>query len=220
MHETRDQHLGSLLMGQFSVFREILRTPQTLYTGGIMLVFAIYNLISSSFWGIIVTKKMLFPDDAISQFQFVRAAVMILFFFVIMPRLSKLHFKLPMTGGFLLFLASQFLLINVPEKNYLLLGLSVFLEACSLATVNPLIERMTVLTINAKERARILSTLYLGIIIFTAPFGWLAGNLSTMNKDLPFVLNMGLFVIGALLAYMAGQSSEKNQPAPEQGQAV
>jgi uncharacterized membrane protein YeaQ/YmgE (transglycosylase-associated protein family) len=69
------------------------------------------------------------------------------------------------------------------------------------------------LTINAKERARILSTLYLGIIIFTAPFGWLAGTLSASNKDLPFVLNMGLFVLGALLAYLAGRSAEK-QPVP------
>lgn len=209
MQETRNQHIGSILMEQFSIIREILRTPQTLYTAGIMVIFAIYNLISGSFWSVIVTKKMFFPDEAISQFQFVRAVVMILFFFVIMPRLSKLNFKFPMMGGFLLFIVSQFLLINVPEKNYWLLGVSVFLEACSLATVGPLIERMTVLTIDAKERARILSILYVGIIVFTAPFGSLAGNLSTINKDLPFVLTMGLFVLGALLAYLAGRTAEK-----------
>ncbi len=216
MHETQDQHLGVILVEQFGILREILRTPQTLYTAAIMLIFSIYSLITGSFWGVIVTKKMLFPDDSLAFFQFIRAIVMIVFFFVVMPRLSKLHFKLPMTVGFLLFVISQVLLIMVPEKNYWLLGLSVFLEACSFATVSPLIDRMTVLTIDAKERARILSILSVGIILLTSPFGWVAGNLSTLNKDLPFVLNIGLFVLGALLAYLAGRSSQKNQPALEQ----
>lgn len=209
MHETRNQHIGSILMEQFSIIREILRAPQTLYTAGIMVIFAIYQLIRGNFWSVIVTKKLLFPDEAIFQFEFVRAAVMILFFFVIMPRLGKLNFKFPLMGGFLLFILSQVLLISISGKNYWLVGLSVFLEACSLATVNPLIDRMTVLTIDAKERARILSMLYVVIIVFTAPFGSLAGNLSTVNRDLPFVLNMGLFLLGALLAYLAGRTAEK-----------
>jgi MFS family permease len=216
MHETRDQHLGSILVEQFGILGEILRTPQTLYTAAIMLIFSIYSLISGSFWGVIVTKKMLFPDDSLAFFQFIRAMVMIVFFFVVMPRLSKLHFKLPMAGGFLLFVVSQWLLIMVPEKNYWLLGLSVFLEACSFATVSPLIDRITVVTIDAKERARILSILSVGIILLTSPFGWIAGNLSTINKDLPFVLNIGLFILGALLAYLAGRSSQKDQLSLEQ----
>lgn len=211
MHETRDQHIGSILVEQFGILGEIMRTPQTLYTAAIMLIFSIYNLISGSFWGVIVTKKMLFPNDSLAFFQFIRAVVMILFFFVVMPRLSKLHFKLPMTLGFVLFLVSQALLIMVPAQNYWLLGLSVFLEACSFATVSPLIDRITVVTIDAKERARILSILSVGIILFTSPFGWLAGSLSEINKDLPFVLNIILFGAGALLAYRAGQSSENDR---------
>ena len=216
MHETRDQHIGSILVEQFGILGDILRTPQTLYTAAIMLIFSIYNLISGSFWGVIVTKKMLFPNDSLAFFQFIKAVVMILFFFVVMPRLSKLHFKLPMTLGFVLFLVSQVLLIMVPAQNYWLLGLSVFLEACSFATVSPLIDRITVVTIDAKERARILSILSVGIILFTSPFGWLAGSLSEINKDLPFVLNIVLFAVGALLAYRAGQSSENDQmPQPD-----
>lgn len=216
MHETKDQRFGSILVEQFGILRDILRTPQTLYTAGIMLILSIYNLISGNFWGVIVTKKLMFPDDSLAFFQFIKAAVMILFFFVVMPRLSKLHFKMPMSFGFLLFLSSQLLLIMVPEKNYWLLGLSVFLEACSFATVSPLIDRITVLTINAKERARILSILTVGIILFSSPFGWIAGILSETNKDLPFVLNIGLFVVGALLAYLAGRRSEKELLSSQQ----
>lgn len=209
MHETKNQSFASVFAEYIQVLLAVLRNTQTLYTAAIMLIFSIYSLISGSFWGVIVTQKMLFSDSSLAFFQFIRASVMILFFFVVMPRIGKLHFKMPMTLGFLLFLLSHVLLILVPQQNYWLLGLSVFLEACSLATVNPLIDRLTVLTIDAKERARILSILSVGIILFTSPFGWIAGTLSSLNKDLPFVLNMVLFVLGALLAYKAGNSSQK-----------
>ena len=209
MHETKNQSFASVFAEYIHVLGSILRNPQTLYTASIMLIFSIYSLISNNFWGVIVTKKMMFPNESLAFFQFIRAMVMILFFFVVMPRLSKLHFKMPMALGFLLFLVSQVLLIMISQQNYWLLGLSVFLEACSLATVNPMIDRLTVLTIDAKERARILSILSVGIILLTSPFGWIAGILSTINKDLPFVIIIFLFVLGAWLAYKAGQLSEK-----------
>jgi len=126
------------------------------------------------------------------------------FFFVVMPRLNKMHFKAPMVVGFLGFIASQAVLITAPELGYASLALSVFLEACGFAAVGPLVDRLTVLTINAKERARIQSILYVGIILLTSPFGWIAGTLSEVSKDLPFVLNIVLFAVGAALAYVAG----------------
>jgi drug/metabolite transporter (DMT)-like permease len=94
--------------------------------------------------------------------------------------------------------------VTSPERGYLSLILSVFLEACSFAAVSPLVDRMTVLTIRAEERARILSIVSVGIILFTSPFGWIAGTLSGMDKNLPFILNMLLFGAGAALAWVAG----------------
>jgi uncharacterized membrane protein YeaQ/YmgE (transglycosylase-associated protein family) len=68
---------------------------------------------------------------------------------------------------------------------------------------------MTVLTIEPKERARILSIIFVGVILLSSPFGWIAGMLSGINKDLPFLLNIALFIMGAILAYLAGQISRK-----------
>jgi DHA1 family tetracycline resistance protein-like MFS transporter len=209
MHETKHQNSLAILSEYQHVLREILRTPQTLYTAGIMLVFSISTLITGNFWAIIVTQKLLIPNDGLWLFTFVKSVVMILFFFVVMPRISAMHFKIPMVAGFVGFIVSQFVLIAAPAQGYGLLLLSVFLEAFSLATVSPLLDRMTVLTIEPKERARILSILYVGIILFTSPFGWIAGMLSSLNKDLPFILNIVLFTVGALLAYLAGQASIK-----------
>ena len=213
MHETRHQSILDILGEYKGVLHDLLQTPQTLYTAGIMLIISISNLISGSFWGIIVTEKLHIPAQNLAIFPFVKSAIILFFFFMIMPRIKQMHFKLPMTAGFLGFVASQILLISAPDQGYLFLITSAFLEACSFAAVSPLVDQMIVLTIDPKERARIQSILYVGIILLTSPFGWIAGTLSGLNKDLPFILNIALFIIGALLAYLAGNASQKRNMA-------
>jgi MFS family permease len=209
MKETRHQSIFNALGEYHGIFQAILRTPQTLYTAGIMLVISITNVITGSFWSIIVTEKLGVPDKYLSIFPFIKSAVVLFFFFIVMPRIKKLHFKLPMTIGFLGFVAGQLILITAPVQGYLFLIVSVILEACSFAAVSPLVDQMVVLTIDPKERARIQSILYVGIISLTTPFGWIAGALSERNKVYPFILNIALFVIGATLAYLAGNVSQK-----------
>jgi MFS family permease len=209
MHETRHQSAWSILSEYQGVFRELLRTPQTLYTAGIMLVLSISALISGSFWAIIVTEKLHIPAQNLALFPLIKSAIILGFFFVVMPRFSRMHYKLPMVLGFLGFVAGQLVLLAAPDRGYIFLIISVFLEACSFAAVNPLVDQMVVLTIKPQERARIQSILYVGIILLTSPFGWIAGTLSARNKDLPFMLNIALLMIGAMLAYLAGQASQK-----------
>ncbi len=149
-------------------------------------------MISGNFWAIIVTEKLHIPAQNLAVFPFVKSAIMLLFFFLIMPRLNKMHYQLPLTIGFFGFVISQVLLITAPDQGYAFLLISVFLEACSFAAVSPLVDQMIALTIEPKERARIQSILYVGIILLTSPFGWIAGTLSEVNKDLPFTLNIFL----------------------------
>jgi MFS family permease len=115
--------------------------------------------------------------------------------------------------GFLGFLAGQMLLVTAPEQGYPLLIISVVLEACSFAAVSPLVDKLLVLTVDPHERARIQSLLYMGVILLTAPFGWIAGTLSAAQKDFPFLLNMALCAIGIALAYMAGRSAQRRTAA-------
>ena len=209
LQETRGQSIWTALNEYRGILRELLNTPRTLYTAGIMLVISISTLISGSFWSILVTEKLRVPVQNLAIFPFVRSAIILTFFFLVMPQVNKLHFKFPMVIGFLGFVASQLILVTAPVQSYPLLLLSVLLEACSFATVSPLVDRMTVLTIEPKERARILSIIFVGVILFSSPFGWIAGTLSGINKDLPFLLNIALFALGAVLAYAAGQISLK-----------
>jgi Na+/melibiose symporter-like transporter len=205
MKESVNQNLFSLVKEYQGVLKQILKTPQTLYTIGIMLVITTCSTINNTFWSIIVTKKILIPAQDIAIYPFVRSAIMLVFFFVVMPRIRNLNFKNPMLIGFCGFILSQVILISVPEKNYLLLLGSTFLEACAMATVNPLVDRMIVLTIDEKERARIMALLYVIVIMFTSPFGWIGGMLSELNRILPFVLNIALFTIGGILTFQAAR---------------
>lgn len=84
-----------------------------------------------------------------------------------------------------------------------------------MTTVGPLLDKMTVVTVNAQERARILSIMYVTVIVLTSPFGWIAGTLSSMDRVLPFVMSLALYGVGALLTWQAARLSQEpaGQPA-------
>ncbi|HSB00753.1 MAG TPA: hypothetical protein VLE49_08890, partial [Anaerolineales bacterium] len=209
LQQTLGQTLWSALGEYRDILRDLLNTPRTLYTAGIMLVLSIASLIAGSFWSILVTEKLHIPAQSLSIFPFIRSTIILAFFFLVMPQINKLHFKLPMVLGFLGFVASQVILVTAPVQSYGFLFLSVLLEACSYAVIGPLVDRMTAVTIDPKERARILSIIFVSVILLSAPFGWIAGTLSTIGKDLPFFLNIALFAVGAILSYAAGRNSLK-----------
>jgi MFS family permease len=218
MHETRNQSVFSALGEYRGVFQQVLHTPQTLYTAAIMLIMSICLMVNSGFWSIIVVERLKIPAEHIALYPFVKSIIMLLFFFVVTPRIAKLPFRIPVIAGMLSFIASQLVLISLPEKSYALLLVSTLLEACAVATINPQLDRMAVLNVDPQERARIMAILYVTIITLTSPFGWIAGELSSISRVLPFVLNIALFAAGAVLAYLAGRSSLRRASAASERQ--
>lgn len=207
LQETQSTSLFSSLSEYKGVLNELLHTPRTLYTAGIMSIMSICMMINGTFWSILATEKLKIPAQNIVIFPFVKSVVMLLFFFIVIPRMKDLHFRVPLILGFIGFFISQLILVTAPVNGYVWLLFSIMLEAGGLATVSPLVDQMTVLTIDPKERARIQSILYVAIILITSPFGWIAGILSGMNNNLPFILNMALFFVGGILVYLAGKTS-------------
>jgi len=213
MAETRQQSLFAVLGEYHGVVRDILRRPETLFTAAIMLIVAIFGLVNGTFWAILATEKLNVPPEVLSIFPFVRSAVALAFFFFVMPRINRLPFHIPLAAGFGAYVFGQVALVTAPEQGYAFLVLSVVLEACAYAAVSPLVDKLIVLTIDAQERARIQSILYVGVILLTAPFGWIAGSLSSINKNLPFLLNIVLLLVGAGLAWIAGRIAEERERA-------
>jgi Na+/melibiose symporter-like transporter len=205
MEQTHNQSLFSLLSGYKAVFSEILHTPQTLFTLGVMLVMSTSGMINNTFWSIYVTEKIHIPAQHLSLYPFARSIIMLFFFFLVMPKIRNLNFRNPMLIGFCGYILAQTILVTSPEKGYLVLLLSTLIEAVSFATVSTLLDKMVVVTVDPQERARILAILYVIMISFTSPFGWIAGQLSEINRIIPFLLNIGFFISGIVLVYLASR---------------
>jgi MFS family permease len=211
--ETHNQSLISLLGEYRSVFKQILHSRAILAALALMIITNIYSTVSGSFWSVLFTSKLGFTSAEISIYVALRSIIMTICFFVIGPRLTNLRrFRLPVWIGFAAFFVSQFLLVVMPPHVILLLVLSVMLEAVASALVSPMTESMLALSMESNERARVSAMVYVALIILISPFGWIAGQLSAINRILPFAMNMALFAIGIVLVWFIGRPGFLNLP--------
>jgi MFS family permease len=220
LKETRQQSLFSLFHGYGDIFRQVMRTPRTLFTLAIMLTMGLASTVSSTFWSILVTQKVQIPAELVALYPFARSFAMLIFFFAAMPVIKEMKFRNPMMVGFALLAVSQIILITLPVKSYALLLLSTLIEACSFAAVSTQIDRMFIVTVDAQERARIMGLLYLAVLAISTPFGWIAGRLSAINRDLPFLMNICLYLIGGVMVYLAARQHTKEDAAAEAAAAT
>ena len=223
MQETRHRSLVSLLGEYRSVFNQLLHSKPILAALSLMVITNIYVTISNNFWGVLFTGKLGFASSQISTFVAIRSIVMTLCFFVIGPRLTNLrHFRLPLWVGFAAFLFSQLLLVVMPPHAVLLLVVSVVLEAAASALVSPMTESLLALSMESNERARVSAMVYVALIVLISPFGWIAGQLSALDRALPFALNMSLFAIGIVVVWIIGRpnfiiATPPAQPVQQEG---
>ena len=209
MQETRDEPLFSVLQGSGKVLRQILHTPATLYTVGLMILLSIASSIRGTFWSILVAEELQIDEKYLALYPFVRSIMMLLFFFLVMPALRKWRIHKPMLLGFAGLILSQLLLILTPPGNYFFLFLATALEGFATPAAYTLLDTLTVTTVDAAERARIMALLNLAVILGSSPFGWIAGELSALNRRLPFVLITVIFVISAILTFLASRATER-----------
>jgi MFS family permease len=208
MQETRHRSLLSLLAGYRSVFKQLLQSRPLLAAMSLMVITSIYTTISGNFWGVLFTSKLGFADSEISTYVAIRSIVMTLCFFLIGPRLTNLRlFRLPLWIGFLAFVISQLLLVLMPPRAIPLMVASVVLEALAISLVSPMTESLLALSLESEERARVSAMVYVVLIVLVSPFGWIAGELSALDRSLPFALNMALFGIGIVLVWIIGRPS-------------
>ena len=209
MLSTKGRSIFSIVGESGGVVRQVLHAPATLVTAGLMVIVAIINTISNTFWGVMVTEKLQVAPEFLGLYSVARSLVMLLFYFTVMPRLRSVDARKPMIFGFAGLLLAWLLLITIPPQSYWLLLVVTILEGCSAPAISTLLDKLIATSVDAQERARIMALLYLVVLVATTPFGWIAGEASQINRSLPFVINITLVVLGALLAYVA---SRRNLP--------
>ncbi len=128
-----------------------------------------------------------------------------------MAALSRIGESVLMITGFGLFIVSQALLVVAPVGNIWVLYLVAILEGCALPLTSTMMAKLTVVTVDPKERARIMAWLSAIVLLAASPFGWVAGQLSSLNRRYPFVLVVVLFTIGGLITLAASRSAHRTE---------
>jgi MFS family permease len=213
MRETRDQPLFAVLGESISVLKQVLRTPATMVTCGLMVLLNICWMVKGTFWSILVTEKLHIPAEHLVIFTFARSVIMLIFYFVVMPHLRYMDVRKPMLWGLGGLIVSQVLLVTVPAGDYLLLIVATVIEAFSTPAATTLLDKLAVITVDPKERARIMAIIYVAVIVVTSPFGWIAGLLSQANRSLPFILNIILFALSLVLVFVASRFIKTHENA-------
>ena len=200
--ETKDKNIFQLAGGYGEVIKIILKSRGTVFAIVIAALGWIVGTLNNTFWQILVNKKLLVPEAILPLFNVFRSVVAIVFLFFVIPRFLKGILKVPFILTFVSYFIGQLLLILIPVEGalkYPLILTSLVFDGFGLGALIMLCESIIAIHVNPDERARIMAIRYMFIMIVTSPFGWIGGVLSDISRNLPFVLNMVVLVIGIII---------------------
>jgi MFS family permease len=199
MKETKGVSIISLLKGYGGVLKIMAASPGTIFAILISALVGIVGMVNTTFWQVIVSKKIGVPDTLLPFFPMLRSILALFFFFTIIPWLTRKSLRLPLLLGFGVYFLGQTILLLTPVEGalrYPVLITSLIFDGFGGGILAMLAESLVALHVDAAERARVLSILMMIIMFVSAPFGWIAGLLSGISRNLPFVLNLGMLFIG------------------------
>jgi MFS family permease len=197
--ETRGQSVFSLLKGYGAVIRLMIHSPGTLFAILISALVSIVGMVNLTFWQVIASQKIGIPDSLLPFFPMLRSILALVFFFTIIPRLTGVNLRIPLLAGFGVYMAGQSVLILTPVDGsirFAVLCVSLLFDGFGAGILAMLAESLVALHVDAAERARVLAILQMTIMFVSAPFGWIAGGLSGISRNLPFALNLVLLAAG------------------------
>ena len=82
--------------------------------------------------------------------------------------------------------------------GYLILSVSLIFEALGGAVLATLRESLVAIHVEPTERSNILALLQTTVMLVSVPFGYIGGMLSDISRVLPFVLTIGMLLLGIL----------------------
>jgi len=200
--ETKNTPLLQLFTGYAAVTTQIFRSGKMLRVLALGALQNVAIMVTTTFFALYTTQNLGLPEAFLAYFPILRAAVMLVFIFAVQNFLSRFKPHNIMVCGILAYVAAHVILLAAPAENLFWLSGYVFVEACAVALFMPRLGAITANAIDPKERARIRGLFNVVILAFVSPFAYLAGVLSDMDRRLPFVLNIALFV-GILVVIFA-----------------
>jgi len=202
--QTRGVSAWRLLREYRGVLPLILRSKGTLFSLGIAAIVGAVALVNNTFWQVVINQHLGVPDPLLPFFPMVRSVLSVVFFFTLIPWLTHgRHLQRPTLWGFLSYLFGQVLLVLIPAaaggpawSTYALLGVCLLLDAFGASILFMLAESLVALHVDRDERSRVMAIQRTVVMLVTAPFGWISGWLSGIDRTWPFILTSVLLALG------------------------
>jgi hypothetical protein len=202
MKETKGKSIFALAGGYSGVLRIMGKSKGTVFSLVITALVGAVSMVNITFWQVIASKKLGVPDSLLPLFPMFRSIIAIVFFFTVIPRITRQSLKKPLLLGFASYVVGQTLLVLAPAGSPLTYGIllvSLLFDGFGFGILAMLAESLVALNVDVAERARVMALQHMMIMFATSPFGWIGGLLSGISRNLPFVLNIVLLVTGIIV---------------------
>jgi len=197
----RGKSWGEMLSGYKNALNKIIKSQGTIFAIIVSILVEIALMLGATFWQIIVSRRIGVPDTLLPIFPMVKSILSIFLFFTVISKIRQTRLKWPIYGGFISYMISCALLISITGTGvpgYVLLTLSIFFEALGSSVMSTLRESLVAIHADPEERSGVLALLQTTVMLVSVPFGYIGGLLSDISRTLPFVLNIGLMLLGIL----------------------
>lgn len=199
--QTRGKSLDEMLLGYKNAVKKIFSSKGTKFAIIISILVEIVGMIGSTFWQIIVSKRIGMPDTLLPIFPMAKSIISIFIFFSIITNVKQTAMKRAMYAGFASTIISCLLLISIKDAGlwgYIILSLSLVFEALGMSMLHTLRESLVAIHADPEERSGIMALLQMVVMLVSVPFGYISGVLSDISRALPFVLSIGLLLAGII----------------------
>lgn len=199
MEETDATPIHRLAGESLRYLPKIFASRGTVIAIAMLAIHAIYVTVRGTFFAVLLTEGLAFPVGAVGLFPALRSLIILLVFFVVIPRLHQDRYVRYLLIGFVTTIVSLILLVIAPVRGYALATIATVVEALGAALLAPYLEGLITNAVDPHHRARILAVANTFVLLVASPSGWIAGVLSEKNKAYPFLFASAMLVVAVIV---------------------
>lgn len=211
MAESKGAPLFRLALGGWPEFLRALRTRRVLLSVIFMALFTCFSTVQANFFPLFVTGSYKMSEALYSMLPLLKSAVMLFVYLIISPRIRLSAVRRPLFLGLFVHALGLVVLLLGLRLAHGALFAALFAAVCdalAFAILSPLGESLMAVNVPHEQRARINSLITAFVLLLSMPVGWAAGQLSSVNRALPFVLNLCLLAAETVTAFFIARGQE------------
>lgn len=213
MEATKRKPIWKSLWECKDVYLRIVRERRMLLTLAILSCYILVTTLNSNYWALYLRDILGVSEGNVSLFVTLKSLVILFCSFVLVPRVRYQSIRKPMLLALMAFAAAQLLLLTNlgGAAGLAILMLSVALEATALSVLGPVTGSLVFIHADENERALIVGMVYATVALIVSIFPALVGQLAQRTLRAPFYVNLGLFVVLAVLSVAISRLQNANQ---------